>query len=163
MKVGYFLVWLWQPDSSLGDKTKPPDGAKPAQTPTDILQCDITPEYYIHHCLFSLCTPKNTHTHMRAHTPCSAHMQTHFPLQLQFFRPMFDSGHTMCCSTKYQIKQLLLNQGEILEAGSVFEASHPTSAQPSIPLSRSVQQNLTLGGGRTTSPTTKTEGKTEVT
>ncbi len=37
-----------QPNSSLWDKTKPPDGAKPAHTPTDILLCDITPEYYIH-------------------------------------------------------------------------------------------------------------------
>lgn len=33
------------------------------QTPTDILQSDITPEYHIHHSLSSLCTPKNTHTY----------------------------------------------------------------------------------------------------
>lgn len=109
MSVSYFIVRLCQADSSFWDKTKPPDDAKPAQTPTDILQCDITPEHYIHHSLSSLCTPKNTHFKLPA-----VH-STHFPLPLvivrvkccncNFFRSMFNSKHTMCCSTKYHIKQ----------------------------------------------------------
>lgn len=45
-----------QRDSLLGDRIKPPDDAKPAQTPTDIFKSDITSAYYIHHSLSGLCS-----------------------------------------------------------------------------------------------------------
>lgn len=73
---------LCQKESSFWERTKPPDEAKPAQTPTDILQFDITPGYYIHHSLSSLCS------------------QMMVRKMLQCFRSMFNSRAVQCAAVQ---------------------------------------------------------------